>query len=105
MTSRGAKVPAGSNGNMRRMGEDADSPRQSGGKRVGVVVRSRKSIHLLRKVFHALAGILMAGAYEYIFTTQKEAAFFSRASLPLSQAARFCDFISWIRRSRSWSSE
>ena len=76
MTSRGAKVPAGSNGNMRRMGEDADSPRQSGGKRVGVVVRSRKSIHLLRKVFHALAGILMAGAYEYIFTTQKEAAFF-----------------------------
>lgn len=59
-----------------KMVDDADPQGKLGGKKVRVTVKSRKSIHFLRKVFHALAGVLMAGSYEWIFTTQKEAVFF-----------------------------
>jgi hypothetical protein len=58
----------------KRMGEDADSQSKAVGSKE--VIKSRKSIHLLRKIFHALAGILMAGSYQWIFATEKEATFF-----------------------------
>ena len=62
-----------SSGAEKSMGEDALLQGKAGSK---IVVKTRKSIHFLRKLFHALAGILMAGSYEWIFTTQKEAVFF-----------------------------
>mmetsp|Transcript_63370 Transcript_63370/g.92866 ORF Transcript_63370/g.92866 Transcript_63370/m.92866 type:complete len:258 (-) Transcript_63370:790-1563(-) len=55
-----------------KMGE-VDTSKTSGSQ---AKIKSRKSLHVLRKVFHALAGILMAASYEWIFTTQKDAIFF-----------------------------
>lgn len=77
--SKAQKVAGREGRQEQKVSDDVDSQGKSDGSKIlvkGPKGASRKSIHLLRKIFHALAGVLMAGSYEWIFTTQKEATFF-----------------------------
>jgi len=83
----------GSEMNSRRVANSGDdqTATSGGSKSKGVkITRGRKSLHLLRKVFHALAGVALASVYEVMLNRHDTLVVFGVMLVGLG-------FIEWLR--------